>query len=156
MRFQTWTEERHEDAAQLIASAYRDHVDSHINDQYRSSAGARRFLTNIVQYPGCGTFFTPASFLVADPRTGDLEGICLASLVSEDVGHITQVCVSSSARGRGLGYELIRRSLLALAAHKCRRATLTVTAANRGAVALYNRMGFETVKQFTAHVWDHF
>src|ERR1035441_1118331 len=41
-------------AAQLIPAAYAGHIDSGINDQYRSAAGARRFLHNIVHYPGCG------------------------------------------------------------------------------------------------------
>jgi hypothetical protein len=52
-----WTERRQDDSARLVAAAYRGHIDSEINDQYRAPAGARRFLANIVQYPGCGTFF---------------------------------------------------------------------------------------------------
>ena len=64
-----WSESRQDDAARLIAAAYAGHVDSHINDQYRSASGARRFLTNIVQYPGCGTFFAPAA-CVADAGHG--------------------------------------------------------------------------------------
>ena len=42
--FDRWTERRQDEAAQLIASAYRGHIDSEINDQYRSAEGARRFL----------------------------------------------------------------------------------------------------------------
>jgi ribosomal protein S18 acetylase RimI-like enzyme len=156
VHLQNWSEDLHDDAAQLIAAAYEGHIDGDINDQYRSAAGARRFLTNIVQYPGCGTFFPAASFLAFDKKTSRLDGLCLASLVADDVGHITQVCVSPAARGTGVGYELIRRSLLALAAHNCRRSSLTVTASNRGAVALYERMGFSIRKQFTAHVWESF
>ena len=41
----------------LIAAAYKGHVDATINDQYGSVTGARRFIHNIVQYPGCGRFF---------------------------------------------------------------------------------------------------
>src|SRR5581483_6263837 len=54
-----WTVNRQDETARLIATAYQGHVDSLINDQYRSPGGARRFLMNIVQYPGCGTFFAP-------------------------------------------------------------------------------------------------
>ena len=43
-----------EEAAHVISAAYRGHVDSEINDQYRSIPGARRFVTNIVRFPGCG------------------------------------------------------------------------------------------------------
>jgi ribosomal protein S18 acetylase RimI-like enzyme len=149
-----WSENRQEDAARLIAAAYAGHVDSHINDQYRSASGARRFLTNIVQYPGCGTFFAPAA-CVAVPATGrSLYGVCLTSLVAADVGHITQVCVAPAFRGTGLGYELLRRSLLALAAHGCRTVSLTVTTSNASAIQLYERMGFVNRRDFAAYVWD--
>src|SRR5947209_9485793 len=75
-----WTERKQDEAATLIAGAYRGHIDSEINDQYRSPAGARRFLINIVQYPGCGSFLQPASFVALDTATGRLCGICLSSL----------------------------------------------------------------------------
>jgi ribosomal protein S18 acetylase RimI-like enzyme len=149
-----WSESRQEDAARLIAAAYVGHVDSNINDQYRSASGARRFLINIVQYPGCGTFFGPAA-CVAVPATGrGLYGVCLTSLVAADVGHITQICVAPAFRGTGLGYELLRRSLLALAAHGCRTVSLTVTASNASAIQLYERMGFVNRRDFAAYVWE--
>ena len=149
-----WFERRQDDAAASIATSYRGHIDSQINDQYRSVAGARRFLTNIVQFPGCGSFFGPASYVAEDRTTGTLCGVCLASLVAEGVGHITQVCVNPEYRGVGLGYELLRRSLLSLAARGCRTVSLTVTAANQSAIRLYERMGFRTRRSFAAFVWE--
>jgi ribosomal protein S18 acetylase RimI-like enzyme len=154
--FDAWSERKQDEAATLIATAYQGHIDSEINDQYRSPAGARRFLMNIVQFPGCGSFFQPASFVAIDPGTGRLAGICLASLVQADVGHVTQVCVSKAARGTGVGYELIRRSLASLVGHGCRKVTLTVTASNTEAIGLYERMGFRKTRNFSAHVWDTF
>ena len=141
-------------AARVIAAAYEGHVDSRINDQYRSVAGARRFLTNIVQYPGCGSFYQPGSFLAMDLSGGRMVGLSLASLIAADVGHITQICVLPGVRGTGLGYELLRRSLAALGGAGCRKASLTVTSGNREAVRLYERMGFRTVKTFAATVWE--
>jgi ribosomal protein S18 acetylase RimI-like enzyme len=152
--FDSWSERKQDEAATLIASAYQGHIDSEINDQYRSPAGARRFLMNIVQFPGCGSFFQPASFIAIEPGSGRLAGICLASLVQADVGHVTQVCVSKAARGTGVGYELIRRSLESLARHGCRKVTLTVTASNAEAIGLYERMGFRKTRNFVAYVWD--
>ncbi len=154
--FDAWSERRQDEAAGLIPVAYRGHVDSEINDQYRSPAGARRFLANIIQYPGCGTFFQPASFMALDNTTGRLCGMCLSSLVAFDVGHITQVCVTPAIKGKGCGYELIRRSLGALVEAGCRAASLTVTAANTEAIALYERLGFRKVKEFSACVWEGF
>lgn len=149
-----WSERCLEPAAQLIAIAYAGHVDSRINDQYRSPAGARRFLYNIVQYPGCGVFHRPASFAAFEAATGRMCGVCLASMVAPDCGHITQVCVTPWARGSGVGYELLRHSLNALALGGARRASLTVTASNSDAVALYERIGFRTIRRFTAYVWE--
>jgi ribosomal protein S18 acetylase RimI-like enzyme len=151
-----WTERKQDEAATLIAAAYQGHIDAEINDQYRSPSGARRFLTNIIQYPGCGSFFQPASFVAMDQETGKLCGICLSSLVHSDVGHVTQVCVSKAVRGQGVGYQLIRRSLDAMARYGCRKTSLTVTSANQEAIDLYERMGFHKSRHFTAYVWEGF
>jgi ribosomal protein S18 acetylase RimI-like enzyme len=153
-RILPWTANLSEEAARLIAVSYHGHVDSQINDQYRSSGGALRFLANIVQFPGCGLFFAPASFAARDRATGALCGISLASMVAPDAGHITQLCVAPSHRGRGLGYELLRRSLDALAAQGCRCASLTVTTANQAAIRLYESMGFHSRREFAAFVWE--
>ena len=147
-----WNENWQEATGRLIATAYQNHIDSQINDQYRSAAGARRFLTNIVQYPGCGSYFAPASFRAMDEKT--LCGASIASLVASDVGHITQVCVAPSYQGTGLGYELMRRSMAALAAHCCRAVSLTVTQENKPAASLYRNMGFVERRSFAAYVWE--
>ena len=151
-----WADQYQVPAAQLIAAAYQGHVESLINDQYRSVAGARRFLFNIVQYPGCGTFFKPASVAAFDRLTGRLCGICLASLVMPYCGHITQICVAPWVRGAGVGYELLRQSLTMLRAAGCRKTSLTVTASNREAIKLYEDVGFTTIRKFCAYVWEGF
>jgi len=156
MYVEKWSDHYHDAAAQLIAAAYAGHVDSRINDQYRTTAGARRFLHNIVQYPGCGTFFRPASLAAFEGVNGRLCGISLASLVALETGHVTQICVSPSVRGTGIGHELLRQSLITLRDMGCTSASLTVTAANEDAVALYERVGFETIRRFSAFVWEGF
>src|SRR5215471_5869825 len=120
--FEKWSDHYNTAAAQLIADAYAGHTDSRINDQYRSVSGARKFLYNIVQYPGCGNFFRPASYAAFEPLDGSLCGLSLTTL--REVG--------------------------------CRSATLTVTSNNDGAVALYESVGFETIRQFSAFVWEGF
>jgi ribosomal protein S18 acetylase RimI-like enzyme len=153
---ENWHDRYHDEAAQLIAEAYTGHIDSRINDQYRSAMGARRFLINIVQFPGCGAFFRPASYAAFDGDTGKLSGISLASLVAPESGHITQICVSRAARGTGLGHELVRRSLATFKEAGCVSASLTVTAANTDAVGLYERVGFRVTRQFSAYSWEGF
>jgi len=155
MYLETWADHYHEAASQLIADAYNGHIDGLINDQYRSATGARRFLFNIVQYPGCGTFFRPASF-AAFEANGRLCGISLSSLVSQRCGHITQICVSPAVRGTGIGHALLRQSLITLRDMGCQAASLTVTSQNEGAVALYERVGFRTIRRFSAYAWEGF
>jgi ribosomal protein S18 acetylase RimI-like enzyme len=149
-----WSDQYLEPAAQLIAAAYQGHVDSLINDQYRSLGGARRFLFNIVQFPGCGTFFKPASVAAFERLTGRMCGICLASLVMPYCGHITQICVTPGVRGTGVGYALLRQSLTLLREAGCRKTSLTVTASNREAIKLYEDVGFTTTRKFFAYVWE--
>ncbi|MBV8843004.1 MAG: GNAT family N-acetyltransferase [Bryobacterales bacterium] len=152
--FAPWTENWRDEAARLIALSYKGHVDSRINDQYQSQAGAHRFLVNIVQYLGCGAFFSPASFVAWDRAQRTMCGLSLGSLVAPEVGHITQICVGPSHKGRGIGYELLRRSLTAFAAHGCRNVSLTVTTANNSAVRVYESMGFRRRREFSAYVWE--
>jgi ribosomal protein S18 acetylase RimI-like enzyme len=151
-----WSERRSDEASQLISDSYKLHVDSHINDQYRSPGGARRFLMNIVQYPGCGTFQETASCVALDAVSREFSGLCLTSIVSPGVGHITQLCTAAAVRGQGLGYEMLRYSLQALRRAGCQSVTLTVTAANLEAIRLYEHFGFQVLKRFSAHVWEGF
>ena len=111
-----WTEAWQEATGRLIAGAYQNHIDSQINDQYRSAIGARRFLTNIVQYPGCGAFFAPASFAaIAD---GTLCGVSLAILVSPWRRPYHAGLRNALLSGNRAGVsELVRRSMEPLAMH---------------------------------------
>ena len=118
--------------------------------------GRQAFPAQHHSVPRLWEFFQPASFVAVEPGSGRLCGMCLSSLVKEDVGHITQVCVSKSVRRWGVGYELIRRSLESLAGHGCRRVSLTVTATNTEAIAVYERMGFHKSRNFLAFVWEGF
>jgi ribosomal protein S18 acetylase RimI-like enzyme len=154
LRIEPWTDRAFDSAAQLIQLAYANHVDGQINDQYRSEAGSLRFLRNIVLLPGCGQFLPEASFLVR-PATGDHPiGMILTSTVAEGVGHTTQVCVMPGHQGSGIGRHLMEHSIQALRRRNYRSLSLTVTSVNRRAVELYERLGFRTVKQFAAGVWQ--
>jgi ribosomal protein S18 acetylase RimI-like enzyme len=149
-----WEEQDYQPAAGVITSAYRGHIDSDINDQYRNMTGSLRFLNNIVRFPGCGVFDPLSSFSVIHRASRSLVGLLLCSRVREDVGHITQVCVLPEYRNRHLGEHLIRSCHDALAATGAGHLTLTVTEANSRAVALYRRLGFEQHSIFDAFVWE--
>jgi len=149
-----WAEEHYQPAAAVITAAYRGHVDSDINDQYRTLSGSLRFLNNIVRFPGCGTFDPQASFVVFSRRTRTLIGLILCSQVRADVGHITQVCVLPEYRSAGLGIVLLAATTKSLRERKFNAISLTVTEANDRAIALYERIGFESKRVFDAFVWE--
>jgi ribosomal protein S18 acetylase RimI-like enzyme len=154
--FLPWTERFQEEIAHLVAASYKGHVDSEINDQYKTIPGARHFLSNIIKFPSCGNFSSAASVVAIDERTGRICGVCLASLVSAKSGHVTQLCVLPALRGAHLGYELLRQSLLRLAELGCTSMSLTVTCSNVDATRLYESVGFRTQATFPALVWEGF
>ena len=139
--------------SRLIRLAYENHIDGEINDQYRSDAGASRFLRNIVFLRGCGEFLPKASFLLASPGSDTPIGVVLTSAVAPGVGHTTQICVLPGYQGHGLGRQLLEASAAALGRQGYNGLSLTVTSVNRRAVSLYDRMGFQTLRRFSAGVW---
>jgi ribosomal protein S18 acetylase RimI-like enzyme len=153
LRIEPWTDRAFDSAARLIQLAYAAHVDSEINDQYRSEAGSLKFLRNIVLLPGCGQFVPEASFLVR-PANGDPPiAMILTSTVDAGVGHTTQLCVMPGYQGHGIGRQLMERSIEALQRRNYESLSLTVTSVNTRAVGLYERLGFRTIKTCAAGVW---
>ncbi|MGA8301294.1 MAG: GNAT family N-acetyltransferase [Terriglobales bacterium] len=149
-----WAEEHYQTAAAVITAAYRGHVDSDINDQYRNLSGSLRFLSNIVRFPGCGVFDPLSSFVVFHRRTRTMVGMILCSQVRADVGHITQVCMLPEYRSAGLGVVLMAATTKSLRDRNFTAISLTVTEANDRAIKLYERIGFEKKRVFDAFVWE--
>jgi ribosomal protein S18 acetylase RimI-like enzyme len=149
-----WTEQDYQPSAAVITSAYRNHVDSEINDQYRTLSGSLRFLNNIIRFPGCGTFDAESSFVAVNKRNLSLVGVILCSRVRYDTGHVTQICVLPEHRGLGLGKALLAATVRNLTQRKFSALSLTVTEANSPAVDLYARLGFEKKRVFDAFVWE--
>ncbi len=153
LAIEPWNSQHQEAAAHLIPESYRGHVDSRINDQYQSVTGARKFLENMLQFPGCGVFHGSASLAVFDQRDGRMCAMALSSIVSNDTAHLTQLCVAPEYQGLGLGNELLNRSVALLARDGCHYVSLTVTAENQVARAMYEHAGFRPIRAFTAYVW---
>jgi ribosomal protein S18 acetylase RimI-like enzyme len=149
-----WQEADYQPAAGVITAAYRGHVDSEINDQYRTMTGSLRFLNNIVRFPGCGVFDTEASYVAIHKPTRSQVGVILCSRVKEDVGHITQVCMLPEYRGKGIGEALIAATRESVRRRNFKMLSLTVTEANNRAVSLYLRLGMSIVRVFDAFVWE--
>jgi ribosomal protein S18 acetylase RimI-like enzyme len=154
LELRTWKDSDFSAAGHLIAQAYEGHLDGIINDQYRSVAGSLRFLHNIVRFPGCGLFDPLASRVLAYRGRDEIAALLLCSRVLDDVGHVTQLCVSRQYRRRGLGAWLLAECSRTLRSRGFQALTLTVTQQNADAVALYHRTGFITRQTFDAMVWE--
>ena len=152
LELRQWTSSDYHAAAEFIRSSYVGHVDSRINDQYRSIEGSTRFLHNIVNFPGCGTFDAQSSWVLRDCKSGTMAGLVLCSQVKYDTAHITQLCISNNYRGNGLGIYLMKHAMRKLARSGFDAVTLTVTEANTPAVSLYLALRFAVVHNFDAHV----
>jgi ribosomal protein S18 acetylase RimI-like enzyme len=149
-----WHTNFYQPTAELILAAYAGHIDSTINDQYRTLAGSLRFLHNIVRFPGCGVFDPKSSWILRDRRSNALAAVILCSRVAPDVAHVTQLCVAPSFRRRRLGKLILDACMQYMPSRRYRALTLTVSEANKDALHLYNATGFTTRHRFDALVLD--
>ncbi|HVJ06447.1 MAG TPA: N-acetyltransferase [Candidatus Saccharimonadales bacterium] len=154
IEIQRWSETDYQPAAHIITAAYHNHIDSDVNDQYRTTSGSLRFLNNIVRFPGCGVFDPTSSFVAFHRPTNTRIGLLLCSRVRHDVGHITQVCTLPEYRGHGIGEQLLRYCYADLTARRFSELSLTVTEENHRALALYRRLNFHHVHTFDGFVWE--
>ena len=149
-----WSPGLYQPTAELIHACYQGHLDSEINDQYRTLHGSLRFLHNIVRFPGCGTFDPAASWVMRESRTNALAGVLLCSRISPDVAHLTQLCIAPVHRGSALGKVLLHHVIDRLPLRDYRSLTLTVSEFNQPARRLYYAAGFNVRLPFEALVLD--
>jgi ribosomal protein S18 acetylase RimI-like enzyme len=141
-------------AARLTARAYENQLDRKISAHYASIEGCQEFLGNVILRPGCGNLLSEASFSARNHATGEMAGYILASMVSPRNGHIPQITVAPEAQGKGVGKALLHRTLGVLAHKQYLSVSLSVTAENHPAVALYRQNHFRVLKPFQAFTWE--
>jgi len=149
-----WSPSFYQPSAELIQLAYAQHLDSEINDQYRTLAGSQRFLHNIIRFPGCGVFDPDSSYALRERRSNRLIAVILCSRVAPDTAHITQLCIAPAYQGQRIGETLLHLVQRQLPSRNYRYITLTVSENNVPAVRLYTRSGFRTRQRFDALVLD--
>jgi Acetyltransferases len=154
LELRSWRDEDLTPAARLICEAYRDHPDSLINDQYRSVHGSMRFLNNIVRYSGCGTFSAPVSHVVVHKSSREFVALVLGSRVSQESGHITQLCVHPAYRRHGIARMLLGVAGFHFMRQGATEISLTVTEANQQAINLYLAEDYNCTHKFDAAVWE--
>jgi ribosomal protein S18 acetylase RimI-like enzyme len=139
-------------AARLIHRSHAGSPDAALNLTYAAPAQCQAFLETLVARAGCGPFEPAASF-VAETRAGTPAGVVLGSRLSPGTGHICQVSVVPEAQGCGLGSALVIAALRRFRDAGLRSASLSVTVDNRRAYGIYEALGFELRRAFSAHAW---
>ena len=139
-------------AAEVIYDSYLDSPDYQLCRDYQSRQGCLRFLRNLVDNPGCGTFSARKSYVVLDQER--VCGVLVASQISPDTGMIPQISVRRDCQGRGLGSLLLQIHSQQAKKQGLKRVTLSVSATNQRAYQLYLQLGFQRAKNFHAFIWN--
>ncbi len=87
-------------------------------------------------------------------RGGELVGCVAIALRGEGVGQLRWVLVDPSARGIGLGRKLVETAIRYCVDQACTSVYLETTDGLRESQALYEALGFETLSNELAELWD--
>ena len=146
-RFVPWDESLLGAFAEAKYLSFRDEIDANVFPCLGELAGCRRLMSEISQKPG---FLPEATWLaVYAPRDsakpeycGTVQGIRSRA----GTGAVQNLGITPAHRDCGLGTSLLFRSLEGFRRAGLVRVYLEVTAQNDGAIRLYRRLGFTTVK----------
>ena len=152
-RILPWNYSYFTSAAEVVFDSYRGSGDVEICHDYQSLRGCIRFLRNLLESPGCGSFSQETSFVAIDER-GTLLAVLMTSIIGPRTGMIPQVSVRRDRQGNGLGTLLLATYFERARQIGLKRVALSVSEANDGAFKLYSRLGFEEAKSFHAFIWD--
>jgi ribosomal protein S18 acetylase RimI-like enzyme len=127
--------------------SFREELDANVFPCLGDADGCLRLMKEISCRQG---FVSKATWLVTyqNPELGMVENCGTVQGIREqpDVGSIQNLGIAPAHRGKGLGSVLISRALQGFNAAGIQFVTLEVTAQNYGAVRLYHRMGFRTLR----------
>jgi len=127
--------------------SFRDEIDANVFPCLGNLAGCRRLMTEISHKPG---FLPEATWLAeclsngrrAPEYCGTVQGI----RDRPGLGAIQNLGITPEHRDAGLGTRLLFRALQGFRQAGIERVYLEVTSQNDGAIRLYRRLGFATVK----------
>ncbi len=127
--------------------SFKNELDANVFPCLGEYEGCLRLMKEISCRQG---FIASATWLVTfeDANTGQLESCGTVQGIREqvDVGSIQNLGIAPLHRGKKIGSILLRQSLAGFQSAGIEFVRLEVTASNVGALRLYERMGFETVR----------
>jgi hypothetical protein len=129
-------------------NSFRGEIDSNVFPCLGDLNGCRRLMSDIVRKPGFLAqsawlaVYSPNAFSKQPEYCGTIQGI----RDKTGLGAIQNLGVTPEHRDQGLGTCLLFQSLEGFRSAGIRRVFLEVTAQNTGAIRLYHRLGFVTIK----------
>jgi ribosomal protein S18 acetylase RimI-like enzyme len=142
-----WREVLLEAHAEAKYRCFRWEIDADVFPALGDIDGCRRLMREIARPD---RFVAAATWLVeyTAPLASETEycGTIQGIRTRSDSGAIQNVGIVLGHRGLGLGTALLHRSLCGFRQMGLRRVTLEVTAKNRSALRLYERLGFRKIK----------
>jgi len=146
-RLLAWDAALLETHARVKYMSFRDEIDANVFPCLGELDGCMRLMREIAAKPG---FLPGATWLAVfdgSPHNrsefcGTIQGVC----ARDGIGSVQNLGVVPEHRDRGLGTCLLEQSLAGFARAGLGRVSLEVTAENEGAIRLYHRRGFSTVK----------
>lgn len=144
-----WSVSDRDDAAALLARAYADAPGLRPFARRGDTDDFLEYVGALTERPGCGVFSPGASRVVR--VDGRLVGVALVTSIGATTAHLAQLAVCPSARGQGLGRQLVAEVRRTADAVLCAsRISLLVSTANASALHVYAAAGFRQIGR--AHV----
>ena len=137
--------------SRLVFEAHRESRRLDASSSFDTLESCERILGQIVLDEVCGPFDSMGSRRIEED--GRLLAASLLTWPLPEVAHISEVATAPSQRRRGLARRCLAESLrLAFETGGATSATLSVTASNQAAIALYESMGFVPRIRYESHV----
>ena len=133
---------------------YEAHIETHRLDassSFDTLESCERILRQIILDEVCGPFDSLGSRRIE--TNGRLVAACLLTWPLGGIAHISEVATTPDHRQQGLARHCLTEALEnAFDRGGASSATLSVTASNRAALALYESLGFVTRIRYESHV----
>jgi ribosomal protein S18 acetylase RimI-like enzyme len=145
-RFERWNPDLLDAFAEAKYLSFRSEIDANVFPCLGELDGCRRLMREIVRKPG---FLPDTTWLLSyglDSRRAERCGTVQGIRDPSGLGSIQNLGISPEHRNAGLGTALLFHALQGFHHAGIRRVYLEVTAQNDGALRLYRRLGFVTIK----------
>jgi hypothetical protein len=128
-------------------NSFRNEIDANVFPCLGDLNGCRRLMSDIVNKPG---FLPESAWLAIYSPPGCKQPVYCGTIQGirdkSGLGAVQNLGVTPEHRDHGLGTSLLFHSLDGFRSTGIRRVFLEVTAQNTGAIRLYHRLGFITIK----------